>query len=188
MHNITKIQHPQLNIIYIPLTYLIAEGIYSLLEVVKKTNARSDKAVPVALTIVAVLYTVLFVRFELTYMSDTYNKDNVSFFDYGLSECLDIARSQNTETIYANLLYPVILFEDEIPATDFVKSVEYRDVHEAFLSPKSFGIYRIGTFTETPPEDGAVYICKENDEAAISYFNDNNMKQEKHGTYILASK
>lgn len=178
----------RINIIYIPLTYLIAEGIYSLLEVVKKINARSDKSVPVALTIVAVLYTVLFVRFELTYMSDTYNKENVSFFDYGLSECLDIAHSQNAETIYANLLYPVILFEDEIPATDFVKSVEYRDVHEAFLSPKCFGIYRIGTFTETPPEDGAVYICKENDEAAISYFNDNNMKQEKHGTYIIASK
>lgn len=177
----------RINIIYIPLTYLIAEGIYSLLEIVKKVTERSNKPVIIASLVILIIYSVLFARFELTYMSRSYNEKNVAYFDYGLSDCLDLAHDMEPDKIYINVLYPVILFEDNYPVSDFIDSVVYRDVHEAFLSPESFGQYIVGSFAEKQPEEGAVYICKQNDEAAISFFTENNMNQEQHGTYIIAN-
>lgn len=177
----------RINIIYIPLTYLIAEGIYSLLEIVKKVTERSNKPVIIASLVIMIIYAVLFAHFELTYMSRPYNEKNVAYFDYGLSDCLDLAHDMEPDKIYINVLYPVILFEDKYPVSDFIDSVVYRDVHEAFLSPESFGQYIVGSFAEKQPEEGAVYICKQNDEAAISFFTENDMDQEQHGTYIIAN-
>ncbi|MCR5773025.1 MAG: glycosyltransferase family 39 protein [Butyrivibrio sp.] len=177
----------RINIIYIPLTYMIAEGIYSILEALHKITSKSSIPVIIASLILAIIYTSLFARFELTYMSLSYNKDNVSHFDYGLADCLSIAQNNNAETIYINVLYPVILFEDKFPAPDFVNTVVYKDVHASFLEPESFGNYILGDFTNNAPSDNAVYICKEDDTAAISYFNQSNMKQEQYGTYIIAN-
>ncbi len=173
--------------LYIPLTYLIAEGIYSLLEAIHRITLKNKMPAIITSLILAIVYTALFSSFELTYMFRSYNKDNVSHFDYGLNECLTIAHSNNAETIYINVLYPVILFEDKIPAPDFVSSVVYKDVHASFLEPESFGNYKLGDFTENTPSDNSIYICKNDDEAAISFFVQNNMKQEEHGTYIIAS-
>ena len=177
----------RINVIYIPLTYLIAEGIYSLIKSSGKITANSNNPIAMVSFIIVLVYITLFARFELTYMSKAYNEDNVSHFDYGLSDCLDIAHSNNYEKIYVNLLYPMILFEGRYPAPDFIETVVYKDVHAAFLEPESFGNYYLGSFIDSPPEEGAIYICKYTDQEAISYFTDNNMKQEQHGTYIIAN-
>ncbi len=177
----------RINVIYIPLTYLIAEGLYSILDVVNKLTSKSSKPIIIVSLILVVIYTTLFARFELTYMSTSYNEDNVSHFDHGLSNCLSIAHNSKAETIYINVLYPVILFEDKFPAPDFIESVVYKDVNAAFLSPERFGNYILGSFTTLEPEDNAVYICKYDDDEALSYFSVNNMTQKQYGTYIIAS-
>ena len=179
----------RINVIYIPLTYLIAEGIYALSEIVSDIiNKQSKIRIPTStmLIIVMVLFTIFFARFELTYMSKDYNQENVQRFDYGLSECLAKAHEQKYTSIYINILYPLILFEDKTPATDFTASVIYKDVHAAFLEPDSFGDYNVGRFTDTAPQAGSIYICKENDTESVAFFTENNMQQTKYGTYILA--
>ena len=177
----------RINVIYVPLTYLIAEGLYTILEGVCKIPSKKNMPVIITSALVAIMYTGLLASFELTYMSKAYNTDNVSHFDHGLSRCLMEAKMKNPEAIYINILYPMILFEDKTPAPNFVRTVVYKDVHAAFLEPESFEEYRLGDFTDTEPEEEAFYICKENDQAAISYFNEHGMTQKQYGTYILAS-
>ena len=177
----------RINVIYIPLTYFIVEGIYSIISSPKKIAVNATNAVVIASLIIAIVYVVLFARFELTYMSKSYNEENVTHFDYGLSECLDIAYDSDYKKIYINILYPMILFEDRFPVPDFIDTVVYKDVHAAFLEPESFGNYYLGDFTDSAPEEEAVYICKYTDKEAIAFFTDNNMKQEQYGTYIIAN-
>lgn len=183
----------RINIAYIPLTYLIAEGIYSLLVItrnverrIQKTNQKPRKLVTTTSIVIGIVYLVLFSSFEITYMSNAYNKENCHRFDYGLKDCLTTAHNIETTAIYINTLYPVILFEDEVPVTDFISSVVYKDIHSAFLEPENFDIYHIGIFTDSAPEIGAVYICKEDDVEAISFFDENSMEKELYGSYVIA--
>ena len=181
----------RINVIYVPLTYLIAEGIYTVIALAgtlirSGTNIRLPMITTSA--IITVLFAICFVKFEITYMSDDYNSDNVIRYDHGLTECLKKAHELGSEDININILYPLILFEDKIPAPDYIDSVIYKDVHAAFLEPESFGDYNVGSFTDTVPQAGSVYICKANDTESIAYFTDNNIQQTQYGTYIIALK
>lgn len=145
----------RINILFIPLVFLGAYGIYFISE-------RTDFRV---LYVFTIIYLCLFAGFELYFFTD-YSDDIACVFYEGTEDALEEALSRDgTVYISDDILYPVVLFYSRTPVNEFRDSVEYVTYPAAYLRAKSFGRFQFFEDDDELRLDG-VYILSPYDDTS----------------------
>ena len=138
----------RVNIIFIPLILLTAQGICYLAAL-----SREWLVAPVA-----ALYILGFLLFQCFYFGE-YRETIRPYFSYGLEEAVEAVTEDYEGTVYVseNIQYPKILFYDRTDPDEFRETVEYRYYPAAFLQAEVFGRWRFG-WDEAALDMSARYI------------------------------
>ena len=127
----------RLNMLWLPLCYFAALGLYVLFGLLKKWSA-----LPIAGLLVCL------VLFLAAYRGQLGGAGNANYFP-GLGQCIAYVEAREPGaayiTDYVNQPYIFALFYTETPAEDFVDSVDYVNPDGAFRQVRSFGHWRFGS-------------------------------------------
>lgn len=163
----------RVNIIFIPLVFFGAYGIWFLAE-------HTDRRVLFAFVL---LYLCAFVGFERDYFNDYRDDIAYPFYD-GTDEALDAALERDGIIYVSNdILYPVILFYARTPVDEFRAEVEYVNYPAAYLKARSFGRFRFVETDDALHTDG-VYILAPTD--SKTHFADAGYTLTQYGVMTLA--
>jgi len=123
----------RINILVIPLIYYAVLGIYFVVEKNKE-----------ALIVICIIYTVLFIWFEIIYFS---MKDNGYVFVSDVNDVIEYVDNLEVDNIYFEYAfkepYIYLLYYTEYNTKDFIKTVKYFDENKLgrFDNIKGFGKY-----------------------------------------------
>ncbi|WP_162862537.1 ArnT family glycosyltransferase [Acetivibrio cellulolyticus] len=168
----------RINIIFIPMMYLAAYGIYvfailaSLLVkfVVKSISANAQKhafklAKLIVLTIIAVLYLTNFSAFAKYYFTEYPDQINQIFhesFDDALQYVVD--NNKDTRDVYVtdfNGAFTLVLFYTKYDPNEFYSTVNYTNPYTEFRPVSSFGNYKFITIDKSiEAADNSYYIVE----------------------------
>lgn len=127
----------RINMVWLPLVYFIALGLYALLCKLKKWGI---------LLIAGVL--VSFSLFLSSYVSD-FGGNGAPYYYPGLGDAVDYVADRDAENVfvsyYVNQPYIFVLFYEQIPPEEFISTVDYVNPNGAFRWVRSFGRYRFGS-------------------------------------------
>ena len=135
---------------------------------------------------IAAVYTALFVGFECYYFTE-YDRDIRVNFSYGLEDALDVTM-EKADTVYIDQnggYYSKVLFYAEVPADEFISTVQYLEYPAAYLQALSFGRFCFCPDMDSP-EDDAAYVMT--DDCDYSTLLERGFNVEHYGTYIAAYK
>lgn len=131
----------RMNLIFIPLIYFTALGIYAL------TKKRIVKAT------IGILYTVSFAAFVFSY-AGAYQQDIARSFSYGFGDAVDFSETLDKNvcrvTPDSGSTYMLLLFYTETPPNEYLKTRVVENPDSAFENIVSFGKYQI---TDSLPSD-----------------------------------
>lgn len=138
----------RVNIIFIPLILLTAQGICCLAALSRERVA----------ALAAALYLLGFLLFQCFYFGE-YRETIRPYFSYGLEAAAEAVTEDYEGTVYVseNIQYPKILFYDRTDPDEFRETVEYRYYPAAFLQAEVFGRWRFG-WDEAALDMSARYI------------------------------
>lgn len=170
-----KANATKINILFIPLVLLTAMGIYAL----EKFTFRRFSS------IIAALYCVLFLGFEVYYFTD-YVKESDVFFSRGLEQAFQYADSRG-EHIYfeEGTFYPKILFYAKTPVERFRDTVEYEFYPASYLTAYGFDKYSMWA-DPYHPEDNAAYVLSAGADSGI--LDESGFEKECFGRYLVYTK
>ena len=121
-----------MNIIYIPLIYYTAIGIYEIVTTVKWTQY-----------VLALIYICSFISFQIKYYQTDFT-ETYTFYD-GIENMIKYTDTLNVEKIYFQYAfkepYIYILFYNKADTNEFVKTVKYESEYKGFDSVISFKNY-----------------------------------------------
>ena len=176
---LVEINANRINIIMIPLVYYCCRGISEVLKFL------SGKKICKVGYIIPAAYIASFIYFCVIYFG-IYNTIIASYWNDGLDDALSYAGSAKADEIHVmDTYYPNVLFYTEYPADRFLDTVKWIDPDSPFREVISFEKYDLTDFTESDPASNNVYICRSDNEYALSYMNDNNMDITFFDNYAL---
>lgn len=162
----------RVNIIFLPLILLAAEGFDWLCEHFKPT-----------FLLVEAVYLIFFAFFCRYYFTDYRDQISVSF-GKGLTEAVEaVSDFEGTVVLSEDIHYPKILLLTETPAQEFIDTVVYRNYPAAFLSPLQYGRWRWGIDPSALDPDAAYIFSVRTD---ASPFRDAGYSLTQYGVYTLA--
>ena len=172
---LVKINATKINILFIPLTVLIALGLYAV-------GSMGNKRLGAFL---AAAYAVLFIGFECYYFTD-YAGRCEAHFSYGMEQALDIAMEEG-ENIYLEegTFYPKVLFYARTPVEDFRESVQYLYYPAPYLTAVEFDRFSMWMDPYRPDESGAYVFTKGRDTGLLEEYG---FSFVSCGEYIVAYK
>ncbi len=153
-----KICTNRINIIFFPMIFFAAVGIYSL------KNSIFKRIQAVFIILIALLHITYF-SFFMQYYLTTYPGNTAQLFHKSFGEAITYASQQYNGKIYvtdkANMPYIFVLFYTKADTGEFVRTVQYADPASAFRNASSFGryVFRPGG----PFEEGKAYIVHNSD-------------------------
>ncbi|MEG1633381.1 MAG: glycosyltransferase family 39 protein [Oscillospiraceae bacterium] len=134
----------RLNMVWLPLLYFMALGLYVILCKLKKFSA-----IPLAAVFAC------FVLFAFGYWRD-FKAEGSAYYYPGLGEALQYVEQQSAESVfvsyYVNQPYIFALFYSETPPQEFISTVDYMNPDGAFRWVRSFGKYRFGNAEDAEGE------------------------------------
>jgi len=147
---VIEININRMNIIFIPLLYLIARAIVFIFE-----QSRFLGGVIIA------LYIFWFALFCHNYFID-YPQQVGSAFNESLDQAIDYASLNTTEPIYISrdidLAYIYVLYNQKIDPNIFLKTVKYENPLKTIRYTASFGRFRMMNISSFPSDGGAFII------------------------------
>lgn len=145
----------RVNIIFIP---MLIFGAYGIVRVCTWQEAHAPALRRAATVMIALLYLVSFVRFEVYYFTD-YREESGGAFDAGLKDALEAAvESGKTIHIKKMGIYPKVLYYLQIPVDEYMDSREFSQYHPMPYSANNI-IYIYADGEELNTDD--VYILDE---------------------------
>ncbi len=166
----------RINIIFIPLIYLTAVGIYYTLK-----NSR------LFIASIIVLYLVAFTAFSFNYFTTYPEKTEQDFFE-SFGEAINYASQKPDARVYVtdkvNMPYVYVLFYQKIDPGVFRNSVKYYNPGGEFQLVKSFDRYYFG-IKDVNISENSVYVIY-NSEKDI--FDKNNFNLKKFKYYSVVSR
>lgn len=172
---LVKINATKINILFIPLTILIALGVRAVGSLGKKRFG----------AILAAAYAVLFIGFECYYFSD-YADDCALHFSEGMEEAMEIAMEEG-EHIYfeEGTFYPKVLFYARTPVQDFRDTVQYLYYPAPYLTAVEFDRFSLWMDPYRPDESGAYVFTKGRDTGLLE---ESGFTLVPCGEYVVAYK
>lgn len=172
---LVKINATKINILFIPLTILIALGIHAVGSLGKKRFG----------ALLAAAYAVLFIGFECYYFTD-YADKCAYHFSSGLEEALDVAMEEG-EHVYLEegMFYPKILFYAQTPVEDFRETVQYLFYPAPYLTAVEFDRFSFWMNPYQPDETGAYVMSIGADRGLLAQ---QGYTVETYGHYQVAYK
>lgn len=160
----------RMNIIYIPLIYYTAIGIYEIVTTVKWTQY-----------VLALIYICSFISFQIKYYQTDFT-ETYTFYD-GIENMIKYTDTLNVEKIYFQYAfkepYIYILFYNKADTNEFVKTVKYESEYKGFDSVISFKNYIFSLPKSLNEKEDAAYVMLKNKE------NEYNIDEQKwNKTYI----
>lgn len=139
----------RMNIIYIPLIYYTAIGIYEITQTIKWTQY-----------LLVLIYLFSFISFQIKYYKTDFTK-TYTFFD-NIENIIKYSNNIEAEKIYFQYAfkepYIYILFYNKGNTKEFIETVEYKNGIKGFDSVKAFGKYLFSLPKEINKDENAVYI------------------------------
>ena len=173
----TDLYFYRINMIQIPMTYFLANGLWFLTDLLQK---RSKEIVILAYGILC----FFFFTYYITDYDDTIatrfadgSKDALAYVD-SLKENGEIPQG-STINVFSGISYVTVLYYEKYPTDAYVSEVVYDP--DTFASHRalaqSFGDYYFyyDELPEEAPKSGDVFMCSHDDEPAMGYLEANNM-------------
>ncbi len=169
---LVKVNVNRVNILFIPLVLLAAEGFDWI----------CDRFKP-SFILIEVVYLVFFGFFTHYYFTE-YSVQISSSFGKGLTEAVEaVSEFDGVVMLSSDIHYPKILLLTETPPQDFIQTVEYKNYPAAFLSPLRYGRWRWGIDEDALDPNCAYLFSKWTDS---SPFKNGNYELSQYGIYTLA--
>ena len=171
----------RVNIIHIPIIYIICTGIYEVLSFAKKTRYYFSIC-----GAIIIAYAFSFWLFFSSYIND-YNKDFALTYGEGLREAVIFSCSQcvdgDINIMDAN--YANVLLYSQYPTDEYVDTVIWEDKTAAFRTIIEFGNYKFNEFTCNEVEFNDIYVCNKDNRKAMQYMISNHLTLSVFGNYVV---
>lgn len=145
----------RINVLWIPVIYYTAIGVYEIIENVKVLGY-----------ILVVMYLIAFISFENTYFKTDFT-NNYTFYD-GIESVIKYTNEIEAEEIYFEYAfkepYIYVLFYNKINPRYFNATVKYKNNIKSFDSVKSFGKYIFSLPKKLDNTKDVAYILKKKEE------------------------
>lgn len=153
----------RINCIHIWIVLFIAVGLTKIFERFKDDFKHIQ-------TVVCAVLLVAFISFEVFYFS-AYSDGIGSMFQDGLGDAVEaaeeIAGEDGIILVSSEFSYSKVLFYSELPATEYVETVQYTNYPSAYMNISSAGRYMFGY--DTIYQDGIYIISASNAQTYIDY-------------------
>lgn len=164
----------RLNIIFIPLVYMIGKGLVFIFRQFK-----------VLAWVLVLLYLIWFALFSQAYFT-TYAEEVGSVFYESLDEAINYAadNTEGTITITTNQLhmpFVYVLYYRQIDPHEYLQSVVYYNPEATFRDVASFGRYRFREAASMPKDEGA-YIVEHRE---LKYFDQSQFETRRFKYYSV---
>lgn len=168
------------NILFLPLIYFIGVGIAFVIDLFK--NAKLQKVVALGIFILYAVNGFIFARYYFT----EFNEMMTRVWPDGAQEVIEFAQNYDGTIHVQDIRHPIVLCYSQYPTDKYVNTVVYEDENAKFLQPQSWEGYDMTDYTVAEPISGDVYICKIDDDEAVSWIINNDMSVAQFGVYYVA--
>ena len=184
----TEVSFYRMNMILIPLTYFLADGLYAIIDIAK---SYSKQIVIFIYSVSCLCFLIYYVAFQDDILADVY-KDGLSYaLDYvhKLKDSDTVSESA-TVHIISDISFVSVLFIENYPTDKYLEEVVYEDRDVTGLNElaKSFGYYEFyyNYSKESEYIDGDVYICDSRDYELVDYLESQGMELSWFSNVVVA--